>query len=246
MKINSPLKQSTLNWGLFGCILLNTLYAERANAVIDVGLLLGQANYTAVVKGDAIFAFGGLGQYRQYPVDINSKDVGAAILVRDMECLGDTFSLGGELGYLYLNHDNTVTRANNLFVGVPRVVETFTTKSNGVVLMNIVGRAAIADSVNFQIFGGPAWLSTSYSANDIQNGIVRSTGMKYQLTGDLGAEAEWVYNPNWSVSMRYDYIFNTSSRTVATTGSLGDALYFANTAESNLTVASLVLRYIIT
>lgn len=245
MDNNSSFKQFVLNASLFGSIVYSAFYMQQAHAEINVGLLLGQSNYTTNVKGDAIYAYGGAGRYFQYPMDINSKDITAGPLLRYMQCLGDTFSIGIEMAYLYINQDLTAPRADDLFLGVPRTVETFKTESKGVGIINAVGRVSLTPDVNFQVFAGPAWLNTKYAANDIQNGVTIATGSQYQLTADIGAEAEWYFTPDWSVSMRYDYILNTPTQTVATRGALGDALLVNNTAESNVTIASLVLRYAI-
>lgn len=234
---------------LVSFLAISTLTPVIAHAEISVGLLGGLANYTTQVHGDALFPYsptpGERGFYFLYPQDINIKDAAVGGLLRYTRCLSPCFSWGAETGYVYLGINQTRQRSDNVPTANAAVnVENFTTKSTGVVLLNAVLQYHITPCVLFNIFAGPAWLNTQYIANDYATPATRTTSSDYQLTADAGVEAEWKFSRCLSASMRFDYIFDTNSRTVSTTGSLGDPLNRNMTAKSGAVLSSATLRYV--
>lgn len=227
-----------------GCLFVCTsLYTSLAQAEFSIGALAGLAEHNTIVHGDLIYATAPA-NYFQNPSNIHTDDFGGGFTGRYLRAFNPRLSFGVEAGYIFLTQNNTVNRADDLLPN-PTWVENFTTKSNGIVLANVVANYSLIPTVSFSIFGGPAWLNTNYTANDFVNGVVHKAASNYQITGDLGAETAWTFNPNWAVGMRFDFIFDTNYRTVATTGAFGDALFVNNTAKSSVTLFSLTLKYII-
>jgi len=227
-----------------GCFLAGSFYSPLVHAELSVGALAGLADYTSQVRGDTIRGYGGPGGYYQYPADFNSKDFAGGLFARYIYPVYPCFGFGVETGYVYLNQDTTRLRADDLLPS-PVDVENFTTKSQGLILLNFIARWKPAPNISFNFFGGPAWLNTQYIDNDFYDHAVSKAPSTYQLTADLGVEGDWDFAPDWSVGARYDYILNTDKRTIATTGSFGDRLYFNEVAKSGSTIVSATLRYLI-
>lgn len=227
--------------------LLSLFCSPMAQAELSLNALAGFADYTTTMRGDAIFDYGAARNYFQYPGDVNTTDFAGGATVRYMYAYSPCISLGAEAGYVYINENETRLRADELNPS-PVDVENFTTKSNGVVLLNLVGRFNVAPMTRLSLFAGPAWLNTEYIADDFADNISRSASNRFTITADAGAEVVWNFFEgcdDWSLGLRCDYIFNTKNRDVATTGANGEALLVNNTAKSRATIVSATVSYMI-
>jgi len=148
------------------------------------------------------------------------------------------FSLGLETGYTYLDNNETRLRADDF----NRPVEYFTVKSSHLITLNAVFGFNIHPDISFNLFAGPAWLNTHYIDTDIANRVTRTAPDNFQLTGDTGVEADWQFSKNWAAGIRYDYIFNAGTRTVATRGSVNTVMPFPTTASTDTSLFSFTIR----
>lgn len=230
------------------------LVATSAQAEWSLGLQAGMTNFTTRLRGDSLYYYGdnttnSLGYY-QYPGDYNKTAALFGILGRYLHPVSCRFLIGAEAGYSYWGIDYSRLRADDNFPGASvssapgTDVDTFKTKSKGVVLLNAVLAMQLDNQLRFNIFAGPAWLNTQYIENDLIHGVSKSAGSSYQITADTGAEAEWSFCTNWSASMRFDYIYDTSYRTISKTGSNGLPLLFTDKAKSGASLYSFTLRYL--
>lgn len=225
-------------------LLLGLIISGSAQAELSFGLIGGLAQYTTKVRGDVIFAYNVNNRpYYQYPADITSSDFTIGVFGRYLYPVYPCYQMGLETGYLWIQQDTTRLRSDALFPSSINV-EDFTTRSNGLALLNFIFRIGIAPQFNFSIFGGPAWLDTAYRENDFFDHISNSTGHEFQLTADFGMETDWNFYPGWSAGMRFDYIFDTGNRTVATRGALGTPLRVKATASSGALLVTGTIRYV--
>lgn len=219
-----------LGLAIFGCM--------TAHADWNVGVLAGVNAYTTKLHGDALYPYGN--QYLQHPADITEDDLAVGLTISFLYHLYPCISFGGEAVYLFLNFNETRLRADDL---QNNPVENFTTRSNGVGITDFVLRFAITPTLNFNIFGGPAWLSTFYRDNDFANGFIRDTTHGYQLTADFGVSSEWNFYKNWLVGIRFDYIFDTRNQNISTIGSRLSALNVNTYASSRVMIATGMIKY---
>jgi hypothetical protein len=238
---NSKLKLAAI---VGNSALFFSFFSPAAHAELSVAAMAGLADYTTVMRGDAIYNFQGSNQYYIYPGDYNSKDFAGGLMVRYLYCFNPKVSLGIESGYIYIDEDVSRIYVNDILPN-PFDVESFATKSHGLILLNAVFRYVVAPNTSLAIYGGPAWLNTKYIADDFHDGVTRKTENSFEPTAAAGAEVDWSLMQNWQAGLRFDYVFNTDKRTVATTGSTGGPLNFNKTAKSGLTMYTFSLRYII-
>lgn len=235
MKINKTLLLSS-------CLLSVSSYAE-----ISIGLSAGLADYTTKVRGDAVYSYdagAGAGYTFKHESDINSKDFAGGGSLRMLKLFDSKFGMGIEGGYTYLSHNKKVIRANDVLTAyTARDIETFQTSSKGFIFGNFMLHYRPAPVVGFSVFGGPAWLDTAYADRDIFTGIINRAGHKYKITTNVGAEVDVYFKSCWSIGLRYDYLFDTKSRTVANASSIGAPLIHNTTAKSGLTAITATFRY---
>lgn len=240
------LRKSTVATLVTSSLLVGSMYSMTAHAELSIGALAGVATHTTRVRGDAIHAYGAPGFYFAYPTDINTNPWAAGLFARYTYLFPQKFFLGLESGYVFLGANQDRKRADDVqFPGIASWVERFGTKSEGVVLLNFIAGYQIVPCVKFSIFAGPAWLNTKYTANAFVDGVTISTHGSYQITADLGAEVDYDFMKNWSAGMRYDYIFETKSRTVSSVGTFGDLLIHPLRAKSYLNMFTFNVRYLI-
>jgi maltoporin len=217
-------------------------FSTPAHAELSIGALAGINDFTSQVRGNAVYSYG---SYYAYPQDINKRQGAIGVVGRYLYPVKDAVFIGAETGYVYLGIDETRLRSNDYITVNPQWVENFTAQATGLVLLNAVAGVQILPTVKFMIFGGPAWLNTKYIANDFFDQYAVTANSTYQSTADLGAEVDWSFLESWSAGMRYDYIFKTDKRTVASIGADGTAMQMPTTAKSSLTLFTFTLRYLV-
>lgn len=229
-----------------------SLASISAHAELSLGLQGGLTSFTTRLNGDAIYDYGNPGSlgYYDYSGDYNRIRAVGGVLARYLFPVYTGTSIGMETGYTFWGIDYTRERANDNYTesGLPAPntdVDDFTTKSQGVILLNAVLSLEVVPSVTVNLFGGPAWLNTQYKDHDIPDNYARNLSSIYQSTADAGIEAEWKFYPEMSASMRFDYLFETSSRTISTTGVNGQRLVNPESAKTGATVFSFTVRYLI-
>lgn len=219
-------------------IVLSVFGCMAAHAEWNIGVLAGINGYTTKLRGDALYAYGT--QYLQHPADITEDNFAVGLTVSFLYHLYPCISFGSEAVYLFLNENETRLRADNL-ENFP--VEYFTTRSDGIGIADFVLRFNVTPTLDLNIFGGPAWLSTYYKDNDFANGFSRETTHGYQFTADIGVSSEWNFCQNWLVGMRFDYIFDTRNQNIATIGSRLSALNVNTYASSRVMIATGIVKY---
>ncbi len=231
---------------LASSVLFTSMYTVNAHAEFSIGALGGVESFTTQVRGNAIYNYGGANSYYAYPMDININQLTGGFLARYLYDTPKGFFVGAETGYMFMNVNQTRPRANIVISNtIQPWVENFSTKSVGLGLLNLVAGFHLAPNVRFNIFIGPAWLSTNYVANDFANQVSFAVNNEYQRTYDVGSEVDWQFGKNWSAGMRYDYLGRTSTRTVSTIGSTGTALLQPLTAQTYVDIFSFTIRYLI-
>lgn len=231
---------------LTSSVLFTSMYAVNAHAELSIGALGGVESFTTQVRGNAIYNYGGTNGYYAYPMDININQLTAGFLARYLYDTPKGFFVGAETGYMFMNVNQTRPRSNIVITNtIQPWVESFSTKSVGLGLLNLVVGLHLAPNVRFNAFIGPAWLSTNYVANDFANQVSIGINNEYQRTYDVGSEVDWQFGKNWSAGMRYDYLGRTSVRTVSTIGSTGTQLLQPLTAQTYVDIFSFNIRYLI-